>query len=62
MELISAHLENQFGPPNNKDVKETDASLEWNVNGIRLSLNYFEQHAYKLHFEISRFQLNGEEK
>ena len=54
LRLIGAHIEQQFGPPKNKDVTETEVTLVWMINGARLKLHFLEKHASKLHFEISK--------
>jgi hypothetical protein len=54
IEDISTHLEAKLGSPLRKDSNGQDISLEWRVKDVRLSLNYFERHSYKLHFEIRK--------
>lgn len=53
-ELISTHLERNFGEPQNKEVSDTEVICEWIINETRLCLHFFEQYINKLNFEISR--------
>jgi hypothetical protein len=50
--LIHSHLTEQIGPPNQKVTNAPDESYEWVVNRCRITLYFFEQHAYKLHLSI----------
>lgn len=54
LELISSHLESNFGKPQNKEVSNTEVICEWIVNETKLCLHFFEQYINKLNFEISR--------
>ena len=54
LELITAHLEKQQGPPVKGKLNEPDISLGWKTKGVIFSLEYYERYAYKLHFEIKR--------
>ncbi len=54
LERISSHLEEKLGLPVRKEIDKQDVSLEWRIKEIKLSINYFERHAYKLHFQIEK--------
>lgn len=54
IEIISSHLENEIGLPGKKQAVDSDILLEWKIKDIKLSLSFFERHAYKLHFEINK--------
>ena len=54
LDLISKHLESNFGEPKSKEVSDTEIICEWIVNERRLYLHFFEQYINKLNFEISR--------
>ncbi|MDB5087968.1 MAG: hypothetical protein JWR09_1962 [Mucilaginibacter sp.] len=54
LDLIKAHLENNFGVAIKKDISDTQVTLDWLISDTRLHLYFFEQQVYKLNFEISR--------
>ncbi|MGZ5243416.1 MAG: hypothetical protein ACXWDO_04815 [Bacteroidia bacterium] len=52
---ISIHLLKNIGEPKTKDESNSPEKLwRWEIDDITLSLYFFEQHAYKLHFVISK--------
>jgi len=53
LELIRGHIENQFGNPTKEETENREVSLEWEINNVKISLYFFEQHVYKLHLKIS---------
>ena len=55
-ERISKHITEQFGEPNfrKEPDKEPERNWRWELNGVDISLYFFEQHAYKLHMTIKK--------
>jgi hypothetical protein len=52
---ISEHLRTNFGEPTEKNEENLpDRIWTWNIEGLTLTLNFFEQHAYKLCFSIRK--------
>jgi hypothetical protein len=54
LEVISTHLESNFGKPQNTEVSNTEVICEWIINETRICVHFFEQYINKLNFEISR--------
>ncbi|MDP9076590.1 MAG: hypothetical protein M3O71_04130 [Bacteroidota bacterium] len=53
-ELIKIHLQKELGEARKEDNAGTQITVDWLINETRLRLYFFEQHTYKLNFEISR--------
>jgi len=52
-EIISKHLISQFGDPSEKNEKDVpEKHWTWEIERVTMRLAFFEQHAYKTHFEI----------
>ena len=56
-EQIAEHLQSNYGEPTEKNEEyPPDKIWKWNINGVTLTLNFFEQHAYKLCFSIGKME------
>ncbi|MCR8560963.1 hypothetical protein KXD93_25115 [Mucilaginibacter sp. BJC16-A38] len=53
-DLIKIHLQKELGEARKEDNSGTQRTLDWLLNETRLRLYFFEQHTYKLNFEITR--------
>jgi hypothetical protein len=53
-DLIKKHVESVFGKGLENIMSESDKSIEWKIDGVRLYLLLFEQFVYKLNFKISK--------
>ena len=56
-ESISKHLIENFGNPTEKEeLNKPEKTWIWDIDRILLRLYFFEQHCYKLHFEIKKIK------
>jgi hypothetical protein len=52
LEVITSHLEKEIGIPVKNEIIETDVIKNWLIKDVKISLNFFERHSNKLHFQI----------
>jgi len=54
LEVITSHLEKVIGIPVKNEIIDTDVLKDWRIKDVKISLNFFERHSNKLHFQITK--------